>query len=63
MNICMCGTQAGYPHTQDCPRPLYRGSEADQEQWERERASLAKWHRERMECGRREYSGQDSFGE
>ncbi len=23
MQICLCGTQAGYPHKNTCPRPLY----------------------------------------
>jgi hypothetical protein len=33
MNICMCGAQAGYPHNVNCPRPLYRGSAADEAKW------------------------------
>jgi len=24
MNICLCGAEAGYPHDQDCPYPLYK---------------------------------------
>ena len=34
MNICGCGASAGYPHKPECPRPLYRGSEADWNTWE-----------------------------
>jgi regulator of extracellular matrix RemA (YlzA/DUF370 family) len=33
MNICMCGAEAGYPHNQLCPRPLYRGSAAAETKW------------------------------
>lgn len=37
MNICMCGQQDGFGHALDCPRPLYRGTEAQQEAWGRDR--------------------------
>jgi hypothetical protein len=37
MNICLCGTQAGYPHDKLCPYPLYRGSEEQEQRW------LHKW--------------------
>ena len=38
MNICMCGYQPGAAgHAVDCPYPLFRGSEADERKWERER--------------------------
>ena len=40
MNICYCGSQAGYPHALDCPYPLFRGSERDVEEWERERERI-----------------------
>ena len=40
MNICMCGTQASYPHAPDCPYPLFRGSQADQKAWESARQQL-----------------------
>ena len=47
MNICYCGTQAGYPHDPDCPRPLYRATQQETEKWERERrerhAALVLW--------------------
>ena len=33
MNICMCGAQAGYLHDRDCPRPLFKGSMADEQRW------------------------------
>ena len=45
MNICFCGTQAGYPHDPTCPYPMYRG---DQQGWQRQRAiviALADWRR------------------
>ena len=34
MNICGCGASAGYPHKPECPRPLYRGSDADWIAWQ-----------------------------
>lgn len=34
INICHCGAQSGYPHSPDCPYPLYRGSEAAVEAWQ-----------------------------
>ena len=33
MNICMCGTQAGYPHDQNCPWPYFGSNEQEQERW------------------------------
>ena len=40
LNLCYCGTQDGYPHTPDCPRPLYRASTRMAEDWQRERDAL-----------------------
>lgn len=40
MNICMCGTEAGYPHRADCPYPLYRCSAAQEAAWEAARDRL-----------------------
>ena len=37
MNICFCGSEEGYPHATDCPRPMFRGSVKDAEKWEQER--------------------------
>lgn len=34
MNICWCGAQAGYPHDEFCPYPLYRGSEKQEQDWQ-----------------------------
>jgi hypothetical protein len=34
VNICLCGTQAGYPHDRLCPYPLFRGSEEQVRGWE-----------------------------
>lgn len=34
MNICLCGTEAGYPHDACCPYPLYRGSSNQVVAWE-----------------------------
>lgn len=34
MNICLCGSQAGYPHNEDCPYPLYRGSDQQLAEWQ-----------------------------
>ena len=44
MNICMCGTQAGYPHPASCPFPLFRGTDADVERWSREAAEVGRGH-------------------
>lgn len=40
LNICMCGTQAGYPHDPSCPYPLFRASDEDAEKWAREYTAL-----------------------
>lgn len=40
MNICYCGAQASYPHAADCPYPLFRGSDAEGERWDRARDTL-----------------------
>jgi len=34
MNICLCGAEAGYPHDECCPYPLYRGSSHQVIAWE-----------------------------
>lgn len=33
MNLCLCGAQDGYPHYPDCPYPLFRATEAQEETW------------------------------
>lgn len=33
MNICMCGSEATYPHAPDCPFPYYGMSEKLQQKW------------------------------
>ncbi len=40
LNICYCGTFDGYPHKDDCPRPLFRASDRRVAKWEKERAKL-----------------------
>jgi hypothetical protein len=30
MNLCLSGTQAGYPHVAECPYPLYRATDAQE---------------------------------
>jgi hypothetical protein len=34
MNICLCGTLAGYQHNICCPYPLYRGTSDQVIKWE-----------------------------
>ena len=34
MNICVCGAQPGYWHTEDCPYPLYRGTQKQIDAWQ-----------------------------
>ena len=41
MNICLCGTQAGYTHTSDCPYPMYRSDDYSMNKWDAARS--AKW--------------------
>ena len=33
MQVCLCGTQPGYRHEPDCPYPLFRGSDTQQDMW------------------------------
>lgn len=33
MNICLCGAEAGYPHDECCPYPLYRAVEEREQLW------------------------------
>lgn len=35
INVCMCGTQDGYPHHPCCPWPLYRGTDRLMAEWEK----------------------------
>jgi hypothetical protein len=42
MNICMCGSQAGYPHASDCPKPLFRATTAQEDAWWNEREAKQK---------------------
>ena len=37
MNICHCGTRAGYPHREDCPFPLYNDVPTMVTSWEQQR--------------------------
>ncbi len=46
-NVCMCGAGAGYPHDVDCPRPLFRGSDAMQDAWRSERDANRKTREDR----------------
>lgn len=41
MNICYCGTAAGYPHRDECPYPLFRGTPTDELRWEEARQRRA----------------------
>jgi hypothetical protein len=34
MNLCLCGSEAGYPHDGDCPYPLFRATEAQERAWQ-----------------------------
>jgi len=34
-NICLCGAEAGYPHHEACPYPLYRGTDRQMAEWEK----------------------------
>jgi hypothetical protein len=36
LNICLCGSQAGYPHHIFCPYPIFLASPDDQEKWLKE---------------------------
>jgi len=40
VNICLCGAQAGYPHAEHCPRPLYRCTDAQADRWAREAEAM-----------------------
>lgn len=40
MNICLCGTEAGYPHDPTCPYPLYRPTAAQEDDWLRARQEM-----------------------
>jgi hypothetical protein len=42
MNICMCCSQAGYPHAADCPFPCFSGSRAMEDAWELARQTKLK---------------------
>ena len=37
VNICYCGAQAGYPHRDECPYPLFRATPAEEDRWELKR--------------------------
>lgn len=34
MNICLCGSQGGYPHNAFCPYPLYRATKQQEDSWQ-----------------------------
>jgi len=46
MNICLCGAQAGYPHDEFCPFPLFRGTEKQERKWQAEWEAKRKAARE-----------------
>jgi len=33
MNVCLCGVEAGYPHDEYCPYPLYRAETEREQLW------------------------------
>jgi len=33
MDLCMCGSQAGYPHDKLCPHPYYGGDIKQESAW------------------------------
>lgn len=40
-NLCYCGSAAGYPHAADCPYPLFRATESEEDRWFAAREALA----------------------
>lgn len=40
-NICLCGSQDGYPHRADCPYPLFRYNDTDYRKWRDAQEELA----------------------
>ena len=34
INICLCGTEAGYPHDKYCPFPYFGGDDGMMDRWE-----------------------------
>jgi hypothetical protein len=46
LNLCLCGSEAGYPHEKDCPYPLFRASDQAWEDWRtaRRRLQFAREH-------------------
>ena len=38
--VCLCGAEPRYVHAVDCPRPLYRATDAQETTWLRERESM-----------------------
>ena len=34
--ICLCGAQPGYPHDPCCPRPLFRATEQQAQEWQQQ---------------------------
>lgn len=56
-DICFCGTQAGYPHAEDCPFPLFRGSDETQARWFAEHKRLRKLAAVRAEINSGTWTG------
>jgi hypothetical protein len=42
LQICYCGAFAGYPHAEDCPRPLFHAvpNSPAEDRWYEDRAKL-----------------------
>ena len=43
MNVCYCGAMAGFPHADDCPYPLFRGTPAQENKWYNDQSDLRAW--------------------
>jgi len=47
INICLCGTEAGYPHDKYCPFPYFGGDDRMTDRWEHLRKleiDRARWY-------------------
>ncbi len=52
INICLCGTQAGYPHEKDCPFPYFGNDERMIQRWkDTQEANIerGRWYKELLE--------------
>jgi hypothetical protein len=59
INICLCGTEAGYPHDECCPFPYFGNDDGMMDRWDELRVAAIerkRWYEKVLEQEDKYYS-------